>query len=196
MDLTAAATLFAWLDREVWLVTAQAGDRRSGMIATFVSQASIVPGLPRLSVGIAKSHYTFDLIESSRAFALHLLSEDQLELVWRFGLESGRDLDKFAGLEITTASTGSPLLTAAVGWLDCRVETSLDIGDRVIYVVEVLEGQVTNFAPPLTTSRLMELAPKARLAEMQRNRQRDSYLDAEAILAWRNQGREGNTPET
>ena len=189
MDITAAATLFAWLDREIWLVTAQAGESRGGLIATFVSQEySIVPDMPRVVVGIARSHYTRELIESSGAFALHLLAEEQMDLVWRFGLESGRPehsapaTDKLAGLEITTASTGSPLIVAAIGWLDCRVETSLDIGDRALYVAEVLEGKVTNFAPPLTTSRLMERAPSPRPdrdAALQL-RQHDSYRDAGA----------------
>jgi flavin reductase (DIM6/NTAB) family NADH-FMN oxidoreductase RutF len=185
MDVTAASTLFAWLDRELWLVTARPGDRRGGLIATFVSQASIVPELPRVLVALSKQHFTHDLVEESNAFALHLLAEEHLELLWRFGLESGRDHDKFDGLEVTSAVTGSPLLTATIGWVDCRVEAKLDVGDRVLYVAEVLEGKVTHFAPPLTTKRLMERTPMPRLSQMQRQRQDDSLRDSEAIEAWR-----------
>ncbi len=47
MDVTAAAALIAWLDPAVWLVTAAANGRRSGLIATFVNPASIVADLPR-----------------------------------------------------------------------------------------------------------------------------------------------------
>jgi len=116
MDDTAASTLFAWLNREVWLVTASAEGRRGGLIATFVSEASIVSDLPRVLVGLAKQHHTRGLIELSRAFALHLLSEDNLDLVWRFGLQSGRTIDKFAGLSVK-AATGSPLLAGrSAGW--------------------------------------------------------------------------------
>jgi flavin reductase (DIM6/NTAB) family NADH-FMN oxidoreductase RutF len=185
MDDTAASTLFAWLDREVWLVTAQAGPRRGGLIATFVSPATIVPDLPRLLVGLARQHHTWELVEASGAMALHLLGEDHLEWVWRFGLESGRQRDKLEGLPVRTGSTGSPLLDGAIGWLDCRVEARLDGGDRTVYLAEVVEGRVTHFAPPLTSRRLMELAPPDRLAEMKRQRGRDSQIDAEAILAWR-----------
>ena len=81
--------------------------------------------------------------------------------------------------------TGCPLLAQTVGWLDCRVEASLDVGDRTLFVGEVLEGRVTNFAPPLTGARLRELAPKPRLTEMQRRRHLDSYRDEGAIRAWR-----------
>src|SRR5437660_1430678 len=85
----AAAALFRKLDRELWLVTASAGGRRGGLIATFVSQASIVPELPRTILGLAKQHHTWGLIEASGVFALHLMGEEQLDWVWRFGLQSG-----------------------------------------------------------------------------------------------------------
>src|SRR5438309_560876 len=96
------------LDREIWLVTAAHQERRGGLVATFVNQASIVPELPRMLVGIAKQHHTHGLIAASRAFTLHLLDESQLAWVWRFGLESGHATDKFADM---------PALDA-VAWLD------------------------------------------------------------------------------
>jgi flavin reductase (DIM6/NTAB) family NADH-FMN oxidoreductase RutF len=189
MDVTAASTLLAWMDREFWLVTAQAGTRRGGLIATYVSQASLVPEMPRVVLGLSHLNHTRDLVDASGCFALHLLSEDNLELVWQFGLVSGRDRDKLANLETTTGPSGSPLLAGTVGWLDCRVEDRLDMGGRTLYVAEVLEGKVTNFAPPLTSRRLVEIAPPSRLTEMQRQRHLDSSLEAEAVRLWREQRR-------
>src|SRR4051812_24541952 len=128
MDVTAAATLFAWLDREVWLVTSHAGGRRGGLIATYVQQAGIASDTPRLLVSLGQLHHTRELVEASGVMALHLLSEDNLEHVWRFGLRSGRDADKFEGLETRDGTTGCPLLPDTVGWMECRVETSFDTG--------------------------------------------------------------------
>ena len=65
MDPTTASTLLAWMDREIWLVTASAGGRRGGLIATHVGRASIVPDLPRVLVGVAKQHQTWELIQAS-----------------------------------------------------------------------------------------------------------------------------------
>src|SRR5215211_3215981 len=129
MDQTAPATLFAWLDREVWLITAAAGGLRGGLIATFVSPASLVADLPRAMVCLANQHNTRELVQASGRFAMHLLGESNVELVWRFGLRSGREEDKFEGTT-TTSPGGCPLLAETVGWLDCRVEASLDVGDR------------------------------------------------------------------
>src|SRR5262245_2983794 len=130
MDRTAAATLFAWLDQELWLVTAQAGDRRGALIATFVNQASLCTNYPRVVVGIAQQHHTWELIESSNAFALHLLGHDNMSWVAHFGMQSGRDVDKFASWKTDKALTGSPILEDAVGWLDCSIEAKLPAGDR------------------------------------------------------------------
>jgi flavin reductase (DIM6/NTAB) family NADH-FMN oxidoreductase RutF len=191
MDATAASTLFAWLDREIWLVTAQADSRRGGLIATFVNPASIVPDLSRMLVGLSRQHHTWELVEQSNAFALHLLNERHLDWVWRFGLESGRDRDKLEGLRVRQVSTGSPVLEDAIGWLDCRVEGKMDVGDRTIYLAEVVQGGVTHFAPPLTFQRLLQLAPPAQLAELKRQLHHDSELDAEAIRRWRSRQKPG-----
>src|SRR5262249_38705083 len=136
MDVTAADTLIAWIDREIWLVTAQADSRRGGLIATFVNPASVVPDMPRLVGGLGRSHHTWELVESSSAFALHLLGEQHLDWVWRFGLQSGRDVDKFDGLKWTAGPTGSPILADAIGWMDCRVEVRQHTGDRTLYLAE------------------------------------------------------------
>lgn len=185
MDATAATTLFAWLDPEMWLVTAQGGGRRSGLLAPLVSQASAVPEIPRVLVGLPKHHATWELVQASEAFALHLLAEEDVELVWQFWLEGAADHDPFAGLKLSTAVTGSPVLERTIGWLDCRVETSLDIGDRTLFVAEVVEGKVLNFAPPLTWQRLLERAPSGRLVQLQRQRHLESCEEMEAIRLWR-----------
>jgi flavin reductase (DIM6/NTAB) family NADH-FMN oxidoreductase RutF len=191
MDTTATSTLFGWLDRELWLVTAQAGPRRGGLIATFVSQASIIPNMPRMLLGVAKTHHTWELIEASAAFALHLIGEEQIDLVWRFGLASARDGDKLAGLACETGVTGSPLLTGALGFLECRVETKLDIGDRTLYAAEVVQCQARQAGRPLTQKRMLQLAPPEEVAELKRGLEEDSRRDEAAIRAWRQkQGRQ------
>jgi flavin reductase (DIM6/NTAB) family NADH-FMN oxidoreductase RutF len=185
MDFQAAADLIALTDRELWLITSAAGDRRGGLIATFVSHASLVPELPRLLIAVAKQHHTWQLIEASGAFAAHLLAERNLDLVWRFGLASGRDLDKFEGLTSETGVSGSPIFGNTLGWLDCRVETRLETGDRTVYVADVLAAKKLLDEPPLTGKGMIELAPPDKRQQLRELRERDSAVDAAAIRAWR-----------
>src|SRR5262245_38739255 len=155
--------IFGELDRELWIVTARAGLRTGGLVATFVSEASIVPELPRVLVGLARQHQTWELVEASGAFALHLISVEHLDWVWRFGLRSGRNMDKFRGLEIHSGATGSPLLAGALSWLDCRVETRMETGDRTVYLAEVLDARQMAPARPLTMKQLLARAPAEKL---------------------------------
>ncbi|HEX8201238.1 MAG TPA: flavin reductase family protein [Isosphaeraceae bacterium] len=185
MDPEAATRLFQRLDRELWVVTASSGARRGGLIATFVSQASIVPELPRVLVGLARAHHTRELVEQSNTFGLHLLGEEHLDWVWRFGLRSGRDGDKLDGLSLVLGPSGAPLLAGARGWLDCRVEARLDTGDRTVYLAEVLDARAPDARPILTVGRMIDLAPADRREELREQLLRDGARDAAAIRAWR-----------
>jgi flavin reductase (DIM6/NTAB) family NADH-FMN oxidoreductase RutF len=173
--MTDITNILQMLDSDVWLITAAHEKQRAGLIATFVSSASIVPEAPRMLIGIAKQHHTWSVIEASRAFTLHLIDETQIDLVWRFGLQSGHDVDKFVGLSKIDA----------IAWLQCKVETSLDTGDRTIYVGEVVDARRERTAPPLTQKRLLELAPPERLRELRAGMTHDIPIDAAAIRAWR-----------
>jgi flavin reductase (DIM6/NTAB) family NADH-FMN oxidoreductase RutF len=139
-------------------------------------------------LGIARQHHTWTLIEASGAFALHLIGEEQLDWVWRFGLRSGRDCDKLDGLATQVGAAGSPILTGAPGWLDCRVEARLDTGDRTVYLAEVLDAQSPGSEPFLTVSRLRQLVPDDHRRELEEQMTRDGAIDAQAIAAWRRGG--------
>src|SRR5579863_5482421 len=127
MPISDVAALLELVEREIWIVTAAHAGRRGGLVATFVAGASIVATMPRIVVGIAKSHETWALIEGSDALAVHLIDESQVDLVWCFGLQSSRDADKFAGLNVRDGR--SPILPDALAWLDCSVENRMDTGD-------------------------------------------------------------------
>lgn len=169
-------------DRELWLVTARAGGRAGGLIATCVVPASIVPDMPRVLVGLSKRHHTQELAAAGRAFVLHLLRADQHDLIERFGLQSGRDVDKFDGLDVVAGETGSPRLTAAAAWLECRIEAELDGGDRVFYLAEVVDaGCATPPAPFLMISEFLHDASPETLQTLRDQRAQDAVHDAEAI---------------
>lgn len=184
-SIDAIESVFHLYDPPLWLVTARAGERRGGLIATSAVRASIVPELPRMLIAIAKQHHTWGLIETSGRFALHLLPAFRLDAVWRFGLATGQDTDKLAGLDAGETPDGNPLYPEAASWMDCRVETSTDIGDRSVYLVEVIGGRVLAEGPVLTVAGLMRDAPPDRKAELERLYARDQGIDAAAIRAWR-----------
>ncbi len=190
MPLSAAAALLSRTNPELWLVTAAAGPRRGGLIAACVSSVSIVPELPRMLLALARQHHTWELVEASGAFALHLLGERNLDWVYRFGMVSGRGQDKLAGLDVRIGPTGSPLVGGSLGWLECRVEARLDIGDRRVYVAEVVDAETAEAEPVLTAQRLLQLVPADRLRELKEQLVQDGAVDTRAIETWRQQQRD------
>lgn len=173
------------LDPPLWLLTSAAGADQGGLIATFVTPASIVRAAPRMLVGLAMHHYTWRLVERSGAFALHLLGDEHLDWVWRFGLHSGWQKPKLDGLRTSRGISGSPILESSLGWIDCRVETQMATGDRSVYLAAVLDGHLASRGTPLSYAGLTRLASRERSDELTRQYERDSGIDHEAIRAWR-----------
>jgi flavin reductase (DIM6/NTAB) family NADH-FMN oxidoreductase RutF len=149
------------VDRELWIITAATGDRRGGLLAAWVSAASIDPERPVLLAGIGPNHFTAELVQSSRAFAAHLLRPDQIELAWNFANGSGRDRDKLAGLEIQNHGSDSPLLKDCLAWFACRVFAEYNAGDRIFFwgdiVAAARNSQASREEPGTTESLIFPL---------------------------------------
>jgi flavin reductase (DIM6/NTAB) family NADH-FMN oxidoreductase RutF len=185
MSIDAVRQVLDLFDRAVWVITAGDGDAIGGLVATFVNSASLVRAHPRLAVGIARHHHTFALIRRSRRFAAHLVGEREVDLVWRFGLASGHDVDKYSAMGWRRSERGTPILTNTLGWLECSIEADLDIGDRTIFIGAIVDGGGSATGKPLTAQRVWELATAEQRRRMDEDRRRDETLDASAIVEWR-----------
>src|SRR5262245_813557 len=172
--MSAIDEVFKMVDREAWILTAATDDgRRGGLVATWVSQASIDVEHPMIAAGLAPNHYTTELVDASWVFAAHLITVDQLELVWRFALSSGRDTDKLAGLSLRQDVSGAWILNDCLAWLACRVVSRYDGGDRIYYFAEVLDGARNRGGAPVRQSDLIAKASQQQREAMQANQLAD-----------------------
>ena len=179
-----AASLFRALDRELWLITSQHAGRASGLIATSVSQASISESRPRLIAGLARHHLTGQLVEGSGAFAAHLLDASLHEWVRHFGTQSGSETDKFSGLATHEGITGAPILSEAGAWVECRVETSLDAGDRSWHLAEIVDAKWSEGFIPYTVQQFLGRADDRLKAVLKQQLEADSLTDERLIADW------------
>jgi flavin reductase (DIM6/NTAB) family NADH-FMN oxidoreductase RutF len=115
---------------------------------------------------------------------MHLVEEASIDWMWRFGIRSGREFNKFQELATSPGASGSPVLSGAPAWVDCRVESRLPAGDRTIFLAEVIDAHLARPVTPLTIKRMLALAPPERMQEMRQAMERDIQLDRAAILAW------------
>lgn len=117
----------------ITIVTAAAADGPAGLTCQSFSALSLDPALVLLCPG--KSSSSWPRIERTGAFAVNVLSEDQEELCRSFAASG---TDKFRGVGWTAGPyTEAPLLTGALAWIECHLETVYDGGDHVIAVARV-----------------------------------------------------------
>jgi flavin reductase (DIM6/NTAB) family NADH-FMN oxidoreductase RutF len=127
----------------VYVVSARCGDgpstRVNGMTVRMVTQVSSRP--PRVALSVSKTRLTHELICESGHFAVSVLGEGQELLGGHFGLRSGRDINKWLGVEYFDGElTGAPILNVCSAWFECRVKAIHDMGACSLIIGEVLSG--------------------------------------------------------
>ncbi len=176
------------VNREAWVVTSSCGPRRGGLVATWVSEASIDRQNPTMLIGIAPNHFTAELIDASRQFTLHLLRPDQVAMALNFASDSGRDRDKLADVSLSEASP--PRLADCAAWLRCEVFARLATGDRTYYWADVVYGQNQSDGPCLREAELIAAASDAQRQRLADNRAEDIQIHRPLLASWR-----ANLPE-
>src|SRR5437879_1945252 len=126
------------LTSPVVAITSERGGKRNGMIADSAVRASIVPAIPRVSVYVHKFNYSHDLIFETGHYVLHLLRDDQFELIHRLGFTSGRARDKLAGVPHRPGTLGVPVLDDCYAHFECRVANVMDTWSSTCFLGDVV----------------------------------------------------------
>ena len=131
----------------VTVVTTKHGDTPIGITASSFTSLSLDP--PLVIVSLDKKLFTHNVIAESGFFAVNVLSARQLDLGMRFAGMKPEIKDRFAGINVRTAATGSPILPNSLAWVDCKVWNMYDGGDHTIFVGEVKDLSVSDYDMPL-----------------------------------------------
>src|SRR5438874_1399632 len=127
------------LTSPVVAITSERAGKRNGVISDSAVRASIVPEIPRISVYIHKFNFSHDLIFDTGRFALHLLRNDQFDLIHRLGFTSGRARDKLAEVPHRPGMLGVPVLDECYAHFECRVANVMDTGSSTCFLGDVVE---------------------------------------------------------
>ncbi len=143
MDAAARNAILELFPYGLYVVTVRADGEEHGMTANWVTQASFDP--PMIAVSIENTSTTIGLIRDAHHFAVSLLTTEQRELAGKLG-------KTLKGVKTKPAPTAqTPVLTEAVGWVECRAVATLPAGDHTLVLGEILEAGVEHGdAEPLT----------------------------------------------
>lgn len=126
----------------VYVVCSRKGDKINGQIANTVIQVTSDP--PALAVSINNSNLTHEYIKESRIFTASVLCQDTpLSFIGNFGFKSGRDTDKFEGINYKTGKTGAPVVTDnAVAYMEVEVTREVDVGTHTLFIGKVVDADI------------------------------------------------------
>ncbi len=147
IDLTALWSLTYGL----YVVAARDGDRRNGALVNTVIQVAQDPDVV-LVFSLSKKNLTHDMIVKTRKFAVQALEKDTpLEFIGIWGFRSGRDSDKFAGVQYRDGVTGCPVvLDHTLVSLEAEVIDTVDCGGHTLLVGRVVRAEKLMKGEPLT----------------------------------------------
>lgn len=114
-----------------------------GLTVNAVSSLSLEPTL--ILVCIDRESASLERILASGRFAVNVLKAQDEWLARRFS--EGYRNDRFEGVEFEMGSTGVPLLTDGLAWVECTVREVHEGGDHEIVVGEVLDCGAVKDAP-------------------------------------------------
>ena len=134
----------------LYVVSSRKGDRLNGQITNTVFQITSEP--PTIAVSINKNNLTHQFIKESKVLAVSVLSQDTpLSFIGHFGFKSGRDIDKFEGINYKTGETQAPVVTDnTLAYLEARVIREVDVGSHTIFVGEIVGADVIKEGEPMT----------------------------------------------
>ena len=132
------------------VATRDEAGRDNGCIVNTVTQVTNTPN--RVAVTINKLNYTHHVVKQTGIMNLNCLSEDApFDLFKRFGFQSGRTADKFAGEEVQRAANGLAILPSHVNaLLSLKVEQYVDLGTHGMFICSVEESRVLSQRPTMT----------------------------------------------
>lgn len=135
----------------LFVLTAQSGGKDSGCIINTAGQVTSQPN--RISIAVNKQNFTHDLVKQSGKFNISILSEEAVfDTFRRFGFQSGRDVDKFAGYgECRRSANGLYYVTAGTnGYISAAVQETLDLGTHTLFIAGVEDMEVLSEVPSTT----------------------------------------------
>ncbi len=135
----------------LYMVSSKFQDTKAGYIANTVFQVTANP--PKFGISCNKDNFTSEIMKKSGAFAFSVLGEQASPgLIGDFGYRSGKEIDKFRGVNYFIGETGSPIVTdSCVAWFDCKITDTFDVGTHLLFIGEAIASDLINLdIKPLT----------------------------------------------
>ena len=134
----------------LYVVTSNDGAKDNGLIVNTVTQVTNTPN--RIAVTINKANYSHHVIRQTGVMNVNCLDISAPFSVFQtFGFQSGRTVDKFAGIEELRSDNGLRFLPRHINsFLSLKVESYVDLDTHGMFICSVTEARVMSGAETMT----------------------------------------------
>ena len=140
----------------LYVITSNDGRHHNGLIVNAVTQVTNTPN--RVAVTINKANYSHEVIRQTGKMNLNCLStEAPFSVFEKFGFQSGRNTDKFAGESPLLSDNGLVFLDRYINaFLSLKVEQYVDLDTHGMFICTVTEARVINHVETMTYTYYLE----------------------------------------
>ncbi|MBE6366962.1 MAG: rubrerythrin [Lentisphaerae bacterium] len=128
----------------LYVLTVRDQNHDNGCIVNTFSQLASSP--LRVGVSVSKENLSCQMVEASGIFNITVLDEAaKFDVFKHFGYQSGKNVDKFAQMELPRSSNGLYYLTEhANSCFSCKVTDKKDLGSHLLFIAEVTDMKLLN----------------------------------------------------
>lgn len=149
MNVAAKTSILRHFPYGLYVVTVGHAGEEHGMTANWVTQAAFEP--PMVAVAVENGAKTIQMIRDAHYFAVNVLQKGQRDLAGKLGRSSEQAPHKLKGIKTKPApGADTPVLMDGLGWVECRLITTLPAGDHTLVLGEVIEAGVERAGEALT----------------------------------------------
>ena len=139
---------FRSLSYGVYIISTLDGERPTGCVANSAMQITSSPAT--IAVSINHDNYTNECIKKSGKFGLSIMTEQSDPgLIGTFGFQSGKDVNKFDGVD-ALVKEGISVVADACGYIVCKVIDQMETATHTVFLGEVIDADVLKKEEPMT----------------------------------------------
>ena len=140
--------VFRNLSYGVYVVSALDGTRPTGCVANSIMQITSSPAT--FAVSMNHDNYTNACIKKTGKFAISILSEQSnSDLIGIFGFQSGKDVNKFEGVD-AFEKEGLSIVSDSCGYIVCKVIDQMETSTHTVFLGEAVAADTLKKEDPMT----------------------------------------------
>ena len=115
--------------------------REKPNIITVAWTGTVCSSPAMVSISVRPDRYSYDIIKETGEFVINLTTEKLARATDYCGVRSGRDVDKFAEMNLTAGRSvhvDAPYIEECPVNIECRVQQILELGSHHMFIAEVL----------------------------------------------------------